>query len=271
MAVGQMELAAADDVRIPPMASSRQIGMTVRLLDQLGRLTRPEFHGIERIPDEPVMFVGNHTIYGVFDVPFLMAGLWKHHGLAVRSLGHHGHWAVPGWREFLEAFGAVHGTRANAAELMRRGESILEFPGGSNEVNKRKGQKYRLLWKQRTGFAQLAIEHRYPIVPFAAVGGEEMLDVVLDDRNWLYGPIVRTGRRVTGLTLPSIAFGIGPTPIPRPRHLYFWFGEPIDPADFAANGADGPPLLRDAVKAQVKHGIAEMLAVRASPQPAELG
>lgn len=252
-----------DHVRIPRMASRLQINLITHVVDQLARVTRPEFDGLERIPDEPVMLVGNHTIYGVLDVPFLMAGLWKHHSIAVRALGHHGHWVIPGWREFLEAFGAVRGTRANTAELMRRGETILEFPGGSNEVNKRRGQKYRLIWKNRTGFARLAIEHEYPIVPFAAVGAEEMLDVVIDDRNPIYGPFVRIVDRATGLILPSIVRGIGPTPIPRPQKLYFWFGDPIDSASFAQHGDSGPRLLRDAVKEQVRTGIELMLEKRA--------
>lgn len=248
------------DARIPRMASPREIAAAVRVVDLLSLFTRPEFHGLERIPDEPVMLVGNHTIYGVLDVPFLMAALWKHKGIAPRGLGHFGHWSVPVWREMLQQFGAVEGTPTNAEELMRRGETLLDFPGGSNEVNKRKGQKYRLIWKNRTGFARLAIKHDYPIVPFAMVGGEEMLDVLVDDRSRIYGPVVRAVNRVTGLTLPSIVRGIGPTPIPRPKKLHFWFGEVIDSAAWAEHGKDGPALLRDVVKDEVRRGIDLMLA-----------
>jgi 1-acyl-sn-glycerol-3-phosphate acyltransferase len=254
--------AGGEQAQIPPIASARWIGLVVGVIDQFGRLTRPEYHGIERIPDEPVMLVGNHTIYGVLDVPFLMAGVWKHRGVAVRGLGHHSHWAVPVWRELLERFGAVRGTPANTAELMRRGETILEYPGGADEVNKLRDQKYRLIWKNRTGFARLAIEHGYPIVPFAAVGAEEMLDVVADRNGRVYGPLVRLVDRVTGLTLPSLVRGIGPTPVPRPKQLHFWFGEPIDSARFAAKGSAGPRLLRDEAKRRVEQGIALMLEMR---------
>jgi hypothetical protein len=42
-------------------------------------------------------------------------------------------------------------------------------PGGAGEVFKGRGQDYKLLWKERLGFARMAIEFGYPIVPFAAV------------------------------------------------------------------------------------------------------
>jgi 1-acyl-sn-glycerol-3-phosphate acyltransferase len=72
--------------------------------------------------------------------------------------------------ELLAKSGMVRGTRDNVRALMREGQTILVFPGGSREVNKRRGQQHRLLWRERIGFARLAIEHRYPVVPFPAVG-----------------------------------------------------------------------------------------------------
>ena len=37
-------------------------------------MTRPEFVGIENIPldDRPLLFVGNHTLYGLFDMPIMI-------------------------------------------------------------------------------------------------------------------------------------------------------------------------------------------------------
>ena len=65
---------------------------------------------------------------------------------------------------------------------------ILVYPGGGREVAKRKGESYKLIWKERMGFARLAIEHGYTIVPFAAVGAEEAVDIVLDGDNPLMAP-----------------------------------------------------------------------------------
>jgi Diacylglycerol acyltransferase len=96
--------------------------------------------------------------------------------------GEHPHYAVPLWRDLLAKGGMVRGTRDNVRALMRDRQTILVIPGGSGEVNKRRGQQYQLLWRERIGFARLAIEHRYSIVPFAAVGVDDMLDVIVDQR-----------------------------------------------------------------------------------------
>ena len=74
----------------------------------------------------------------------------------------------------------MEGTPENCAQLMRQGESILVFPGGSREVFKRKGEQYRLMWKERLGFARLAMAYRCTIVPFAAVGADDCYDIVFD-------------------------------------------------------------------------------------------
>jgi 1-acyl-sn-glycerol-3-phosphate acyltransferase len=247
--------------KVPRIASDRQIDLIVGVIDQLARITRPKFDGLERIPEDGrFLLVGNHTTYGVLDVPFMVAALRKQHGLAVRSLGDHLHWRVPLWRRMLESVGAVRGTREATAELMRRGETILVFPGGAREVNKRRGEKYQLFWKSRLGFAHLAQTHSYPIVPFAAVGAEEMLDVLIDENTPVYKQLVALSKQVTGLPLPSLVRGVGPTPIPRPKQLSFWFGEPIDTTAGRYRGELGTRHLRDDVRHEVENGIERLLA-----------
>lgn len=251
------------EVEIPAIASDRQIDAIVGLIDQLARVTRPRFYGIEKAGVDRALFVGNHTFYGVTDVPFLVAELWRVHGHRIRSLGDHRHWVMPGWREFLENLGAVRGTRAATAELMRRGEPILVYPGGGREVNKRRGEKYKLIWKNRLGFARLAIDHDYRIVPFASVGGDDVFEVLFDANTPLYGDAARLVSRLTGRwTLPSVARGIGPTLLPRPQRMYYWFGDPIEAGEFRDAGDAGVRRLRDQVKREVEGGIEFLLAER---------
>jgi len=142
---------------------------------------RPVFLGSEHIPRaRPVLYVGNHTLFGVLDPPLLMAHIYEETGHLPRSLADHFHYRVPGWRDFLTRWGAVRGTRENCRAVMRAGDSVLVFPGGGREVAKRRGEAYQLLWKQRTGFVRMAVEHGYPIVPFASVGAEECYSIHLD-------------------------------------------------------------------------------------------
>jgi len=234
----------------PGPPPERGLSALATALEPLRLVTRPTFDGLDRIPDDGALLVGNHTVFGLLDVPFMIAELWRERGIAVRGLGEHAHYRVPGWRELLESGGMVRGTRENTAALMRRGEHILVFPGGAREVNKRKGERYRLMWKERVGFARLAIAHGYPIVPFAAGGAEEMVDIVADDDNPVYGRITKAVEELTGFPLPPLG-------LPRPQRLAFWFGEPVETTRYAGRADDdgAARAVRDKVRHAVEHGI----------------
>jgi 1-acyl-sn-glycerol-3-phosphate acyltransferase len=251
-------------VEIPALPSDEQIDRLVSVLEPLARVTQPKVYGIELLPDDGSLLVGNHTIYGLLDVPFMMAEIWKRRRLTVRGLGEHAHYRIPLWRDLLKAGGMVRGTRDNVRALMRERQNVLVFPGGAREVNKRRGEKYRLIWKERIGFARLAIEHGYPVVPFAAVGAEEMFDVVLDNENPVYGQIAKLVEGVSGWPMLPAVRGVGLTPLPRPERLYFWFGEPIDTTRFGGRGEDkaAARTLRDEVRAGVEGGIEFLLGER---------
>jgi 1-acyl-sn-glycerol-3-phosphate acyltransferase len=242
---------------IPDLPAERNIDRLVALLEPLTRVVQPKLYGIEHLPRGGSLLVGNHTIYGFLDLPFMMAEIWKQRRLAIRGLGEHAHYAVPLWRNLLEVGGMVRGTRDNVRTLMRQRETILVFPGGSREVNKQRGQRYQLLWRERIGFARLAIEAGYPIVPFAAVGAEEMLDVLVDQTTPIYGAVSRRYEQLMGFPPPPIVRGVGLTPIPRPERVYFWFGEPIETARFGGDGDDSTAAraLRDEVKQAIVLGI----------------
>jgi len=230
-------------------------------------LTSPKFYGLEHVPkDRPVLLVGNHTLMGVLDVPLMAFGLYEQRGVFVRALGDHLHFRIPLWRDLLQAFGSVDGTPENCRALMRAGETILVFPGGGREVFKRKGEKYRLIWKNRIGFARLAIEHGYPIVPFAAVGAEECFDILVDGdellRTPLRGAIERLSPRPD--VIPPLVRGIGLSPLPRPERFYFRFSKPIATRSLAGRRDDEAACLalRRKVSTAIERSIAFLLAAR---------
>ena len=131
---------------------------------------------------------------------------------------------------------------------------------------KRRGERYRLVWKQRLGFARMAIEHGCPIVPFGAVGADDTYDILLDAGHPIAAPVRALVERLGGRgdELPPIARGIGPTPVPRPERFYFAFGEPIATDDFAGRADDQRALrvVRDRTRTAVEHELARLLAVR---------
>ena len=200
---------------------------------------------------------------GVLDVPLMMIGLWERRGIWPRPLGDHVHFAIPGWRELLATFGTVEGTRANCAALMATGESILVFPGGAREVFKRKGERYRLRWANRMGFARLAVERGYPIVPFAAVGADDCYEIVLDAgelRRLL--PAVRFLPRAA--EIPPLVRGLGPTVIPRPQRFYFHFGVPIETTRLRGRQHDAMAVfgVREEVREAIEAGLERLLEER---------
>jgi len=219
---------------------------------------------MQNIPTEGSLLAGNHTLYAFLDLPFMLTEIWKRREIAVRSLGENAHYAIPIWREVLTACGMVRGTRENVRALMDKRETVLVFPGGAREVNKRRGEKYQLMWKERVGFARLAIENGYPIVPFAAVGAEEMLDIVIDENNPAYAHFTDLVKKLTGWPMQPLVHGVGPTLLPHPERLYFWFGEPIETTRFKGRHEDdrAARTTRDEVKLAVQEGIAFLLAER---------
>lgn len=189
---------------------------------------RPTFLGAENLdPYKPAMYVGNHTIYGVLDSPILIDYLFNEHKIAIVSLADHMHFHIPVWKEVVKRVGGVDGVQEYAKEAMRQGYSILVFPGGGREVIKRKGEAYQLIWKQRFGFLKLAQEFGYDIVPFVALGGDEVFELGFDvntllKQKWFntllskpkIGSLLRNGE-----VIPSIPKNIIPKRIP----FYFKF------------------------------------------------
>jgi len=141
----------------------------------------PTFIGAEQLDaSQPAMYVGNHSMYGVLDSPMLIDYLYNEHQVAVVSIADHSHFYLPLWRSVVKKFGAIDGVPAYVREAMQQGYSILVFPGGGREVLKREGEQYQLIWKQRYGFLKLAQEFGYDIVPFSALGGDEVFDIGFD-------------------------------------------------------------------------------------------
>jgi len=258
----------------PPGAA--EFAAAEALLAPWRALTDPRIDGYEHLPaDGRYLLVGNHTTLGLFDVPFLVFGIHRRTGLMVRSLGERQHYRVPVWRAMLSHFGTVNGTRENTRRLLQAGEAVLVFPGGGREVARRRSDHYPLVWRERIGFARLAIEFAYPIVPFSMIGVDDMWHVVADADDALYRPARALATRldIDPEALWPIVRGLGPTPLPRPQRIYGRLAEPIDAGGFGASwdDTDGARALRDAVRAAVKRGIEDLRTERRSDPARKLG
>lgn len=220
---------------------------------------------------KPALFVGNHTLYGLLDVPLILDHLRLEHGVQLRSLGDRIHFHIPIWKDILVKGGMVLGSPENCRDLMSSGQSILVFPGGAREVMRRKGEKYQLIWKKRSGFARLAIEHGYDIIPFASLGADDCFDIVIDANDIqnnttaqkLLNTLKLSDKLRGGDILPPIPKGVGFLPVPKPQRFYFSFGDRISTLN-AVNTEQDIWDIREQVARSIEKQIVDLKHYRES-------
>ncbi len=150
----------------------------------------PTFVGLDDLEtDRPAMYVTNHSVVGALDGTQWVAELYRTKGIFPLSLVDDLHYKVPGWRELAKTFGFVKGSRENCAAMMNAGKSLVVYPGGMRETVKRHGEAYQLTWKKRVGFARMAIQHGYDIIPVAQVGNEEAFQLMVDPDEMMETPL----------------------------------------------------------------------------------
>ncbi|CAI7845061.1 unnamed protein product, partial [Closterium sp. NIES-54] len=144
-------------------------------------VARPLYVGLEKIPrnEGKLLFVGNHTIFGIYDMPLMIRDIHMRTGITLRGLGAPTHWQGPFADQFTK-YGAVRVSPRACYQLLREGENLLLYPGGGREVGKRKNEKYKLFWRDTTDFVRIAVRCGATIVPFSTIGVEDAFDVLMD-------------------------------------------------------------------------------------------
>ena len=195
-------------------------------------LSKPFVDGIENLPaDGRFLLVGNHTHFGVTESVLIPYIVRRAIGTRVRPLADRNLGRLRGpLADLMAAYGGVVGSPEAAAKLMAHNETILVFPGGAREIAKFRDEEYTLRWHNRSGFARIAVEHQYPIVPVGHVGGDHLYQS-LTTRESLWGRVSQKLSDGPGgrpdMAMPLFR-GVGPTLIPRPQRMYLRFGSPID-------------------------------------------
>jgi 1-acyl-sn-glycerol-3-phosphate acyltransferase len=180
-----------------------------RALSALAGYFHATLEGTQHIPKSGgALMVGNHALFAL-DTAVLAALIIRDLGRNPRFLGDRNLWKIPVFGRAITAIGALPGEPTSAETLLRRGELVLVYPGGVDDSLKRDEQRYQLLWKNRAGFARVAIRAQVPVVPVVGLGIDEMYSVLAREP-WV-------GRRLLGserYDLP-IALGAYGTILPR--------------------------------------------------------
>ncbi len=213
---------------------------------------RGEVRHIERIPAKgPVLLVGNHS--GGMATPdtwVFMVNFLRHFGLSRPSyaLAHNIVMGLPLMGTMLRKSGTLPAHPDYARAALRKGASVLVYPGGDEDVFRTWSERNRIHLANRTGFVRLALQERVPIQPVVSIGGHETVFVASDGKKLA---------RVLGLerfrlkALPimfCLPWGISPgnylLHLPLPAKITVEVGEPIDfHAQFGKLDARDPEVL----------------------------
>ncbi len=220
---------------------------------------RCETQGIEKVPEGPVLLIGNHagnTLPMDGGLLFLAMILEAEPPRIPRAMAEFYLPNIPWWNEMIHRSGAVVGTPENCKRLLKSGECIMVFPEGSRGFIKPYSKAYQLQEFGR-GFARLALETDTPIVPVGIVGSEEQSPGLLDSKR-LAAMIGAPAFPVTW-TFPLLGV-LGFLPFPVKYQLSF--GEPMR---LRGSASDEDAVLQqevDQVKDQISLLIEEGLERR---------
>lgn len=237
--------------------------------DTFVTLLNPYIEGLDNLPPNGrVLLVANHTLSPSADVLLAPYVAGRHLGKQIRQLAHRMFGTIRNVNgltaDLFDAAGAVIGSPENASELMQANEPVLVFPGGGRDLARGRDQLNQIDWGERKGFARIAIEHNYPIVPVTLVGPDYFYQV-LTTRGGLWGKITGSiGKRLSGMEeIPALTSGIGFTPIPYPQRLYLRFSPPIDTTKPQRVSSERwVAQVREKTKEAMETSIADLLDIR---------
>lgn len=234
------------------------------------RWFKPTFTGLERLPNKPALFVGNHSFLALDAFVFHLL-MHYDYGRFLRPLGDKTLFANQQYADLVISLGAAVGYPEVVLSLMAEGKDLLLYPGGTYEAVKSPQRRYELMWKQRYGFIRLAAQAGYTIVPVAAVGPDEYFD------QYLSGPEVQQTQLIQWLTamgllssdmrsdlVPPLPAGMLGSIVPKPKTTFFGFGKPIDLSEYKGQAISKRQQtgLRAQVETAINDEIKNLLLLR---------
>jgi len=200
---------------------------------------RAEIEFADRLPESGgAVIVSNHGRLD-FDTFILTGLILRSRKRLARLMADHLWFRLPVASRVMSLAGAVDGTRENATHLLGRGEMVLTYPGGVREIMGSRFGLEEIDWRGRTGFANVAIAARVPVIPVAGVGVNNGFIFVSSGRllgKLLFQKVLRLGPAYNEYRDPLV-IGLLPLPLPfsmavhfpLPCKVRYVVGEPIYP------------------------------------------
>jgi len=224
---------------------------------------KPTLVGLQNIPAEPTLFVGNHAMYAM-DGLILMPAIYLATGRFPRGMGDVILFRT-GVGKRLASQGLVLAHPEVCGALMDAGQDLMVFPGGAAEANKSADQRYKLQWKERYGFVRMAALHGYNITPFGLVGPDEWYDHALEGTALKNSGLFRLLKRLGVIPedfredlLPPIPRGIFNTLLPKPQRCYLAIGEPVQVPDYRGRKRI-PKTVQEKVRTETEGRVEQLI------------
>uniref|UniRef100_A0A803KWH6 Acyltransferase n=1 Tax=Chenopodium quinoa TaxID=63459 RepID=A0A803KWH6_CHEQI len=212
--------------------------------------------GLGGIPREgPVLLVGNHMLLGLDLYPIVLNFMTKRN-VILRGLAHP-LFFVKLEEDVLDIslfdsfrmLGALPVSASNFYRSLSSGSHILLYPGGMREALHNKGEEYRLFWPERSEFVRMAARFGAKIIPFGAIGEDDVCEFLLDSEDQMKIPYLREAieKRTNQIQLRTDLEGevanqvaYFPGVVPKiPGRFYFMFSKPIDTAEDFIDASSG--------------------------------
>jgi 1-acyl-sn-glycerol-3-phosphate acyltransferase len=197
---------------------------------------RAEVDGFEIVPDEPVLFVGNHSGGGATPDTFVFLLAYNTfftvEGRPLYALAHDTVTAAPVVGKLSRKLGVVPADNSFAETIFASGGSALVYPGGDVEALRPWRNRHKIIFSGRKGFLRLAHRCNVNIVPVVATGGHDTFFVLNDGRRT--AKLLRLDKLARVKSLPmtlSVPWGLLPVPLPHvplPAKIRMQVLEPID-------------------------------------------
>ncbi|HZR81591.1 MAG TPA: 1-acyl-sn-glycerol-3-phosphate acyltransferase [Candidatus Binatia bacterium] len=217
--VGTWAEATEREVHADPF--QRDPAFLARLLpwmEVLARYFDATVEGLGHVPARgPVLLVGNHS-GGILtpDTSVFFTAWYRRFGLErpLVALAFDAAFGVPGFRTLMRKIGEVPANRENARRALRAGHPVLVYPGGDHEVFRPWRDRNRIDFGGRTGFVELALRERVPVVPVVSHGGHDSTIILTRGEwlgRWLGLERIRTPSFPLALQIP---WGVSPVGLP---------------------------------------------------------
>ena len=211
---------------------------------------RLRIEGVEKVPEGPVLLVGNHN-GGLLPSEGFFTALAIHDRFgperSVYALVHDFMFEDPLLRRYAGRLGMLRAGHESAHHAFEHGACLLVYPGSDMETFRPFRDRNKIVLAGRKGFLKLAIREGVPIVPVVTAGTHEQFVVLTRGdklarllRMHLWG---RTEVLPLVLSIPwGLSVGFVPY-IPLPAQTTIAFGAPLRWPELRPDQADDPAVL----------------------------